>query len=74
MREHIKSLLTEAVPSVNFESDFLFAELDSLGIVTIIMILSKEYEISLGSTDVTPKNFKTLDAIVNLVQTKLSTK
>ncbi len=74
MREQIKSLLTEAVPSVNLESDFLFAELDSLGIVTIIMILSKEYELSLGPTDITPKNFKTLDSIVNLVQTKLSAK
>ena len=31
MKEKIKSLLEEALPLVNIDSDFLFAELDSLG-------------------------------------------
>lgn len=71
MKEHIYKLLSDALPAVNFESNFLFGELDSLGVVTIVMILSKEYNISIEYTDVTPKNFKSLDALVNLVQTKL---
>lgn len=71
MKEHIYKLLSDALPAVNFESNFLFGELDSLGVVTIVMILSKEYNISIEYTDVTPKNFKSLDALVNLVQMKL---
>ncbi len=74
MRQHIYDLLSEALPAVDFESDFLFSELDSLGIVTIIMILSKEYEIKLTSKDVTPRNFKSLDTIVKMVETKLELK
>ena len=33
MKQNILSLLSEALPAVDFESDFLFSELDSLGIV-----------------------------------------
>ena len=74
MRQHIYNLLSEALPAVDFESDFLFSELDSLGIVTIIMILSKEYDIRLTSKDVTPKNFRSLDTIVKMVETKIEQK
>ena len=34
MKEKIKSLLEEALPLVNIDSDFLFAELDSLGVAS----------------------------------------
>lgn len=71
MREKILSLLSEALPAVDFESDFLFSELDSLGIVTILVILSKEYDISLDATDVTPRNFRSIDTIVKMVESKL---
>lgn len=72
MKEHIYSLLSEALPAVDFDSDFLFTELDSIGVATIIMILSQEYNINLTVTDMTPKNLKTLDAIVKLVESKLN--
>lgn len=74
MRQHIYNQLSEALPAVDFESDFLFSELDSLGIVTIIMILSKEYDIRLTSKDVTPRNFRSLDTIVKMVETKIEQK
>ena len=35
------------------------------------MILSKEFDIELESRDATPKNFKTLDSLVALVENKL---
>lgn len=70
MKQHIYSLLSEALPAVDLESDFLFSELDSLGVVTILMILQREYDIPLNATDVTPKNFKTLDSIVAMVEAK----
>lgn len=71
MKQRIHALLSEALPTVDFESDFLFSELDSLNIVNILMILSDEFGITLDASDVTPKNFKTLDALVALVQSKL---
>ena len=70
-KECIRQLLEEALPFVDFDSDFLFSELDSLGVTTILMLLSEKYNIKLESTDATPKNFKTLDSIVNMVERKL---
>lgn len=71
MREHISNLLSEALPAVDFEADFLFGELDSLSIVTIFAILAKEYGVSFDALDVTPKNFKSLDSIVKMVESKM---
>ncbi len=74
MKEKIRQILEEALPLVDLNSDFLFNELDSLGITTILMLLSDEYKISLESSDVTPKNFRSLDSIVALVEKKLAEK
>lgn len=57
---------------VNLESDFLFSELDSLGVTTILMLLSEEYGIELEARDATPKNLKTIDSIVDMVKSKLA--
>ena len=70
MKEEIRTLLEEALPLVDFDSDFLFAELDSLGIATILMVLSDRYGIKLDHTDATPKNLKDLDHIVTMVERK----
>lgn len=59
---------------VDLESDFLFSELDSLGVTTILMLLSEEYGIELESKDATPKNLKTIDAIVKMVEEKVKMK
>lgn len=74
MREHIYNLLSEALPAVDFETDFLFGELDSLSIVTIFAILAKEYGVSFDALDVTPKNFKSLDSIVKMVESKMESR
>ena len=34
--------MEDALPLVDFDSDFLFSELDSLGVTTILMLLSDE--------------------------------
>ena len=70
MKEEIRKRLEEILPIVDFDSDFLFQELDSLGITTILMVLSEMSNIELGHSDVTPKNFKSLDSIVELVKRK----
>ena len=71
MKEKIKKMLEDALPLVDFDSDFLFSELDSLGVTTILMMLSDEFDIKLEATDATPKNLKTLDSIVAMVEQKL---
>lgn len=63
MKENIRKILEEALPLVDLDSDFLFNELDSLGITTILMLLSDEYQIKLESSDVTPRNFRNLDSL-----------
>jgi acyl carrier protein len=74
MKDKIRNILEDVLPLVDFDSDFLFSELDSLGITTILMTLSDEFGIKLESTDATPKNLKTLDSIVALVEKKLAEK
>ena len=68
MKENIRKILEEALPLVDLDSDFLFNELDSLGITTILMLLSDEYQIKLESSDVTPRNFRNLDSLVAMVE------
>lgn len=72
MKEKIRQMLEDALPLVDFDSNFLFSELDSLGVTTILMLLSDEFGIQLAASDATPKNLKTLDSIVSLVEKKLS--
>ena len=74
MKERIRQMLEDALPLVDFDSDFLFSELDSLGVTTILMMLSDEYGIKLDAADATPKNLRTLDCLVSLVESKLAEK
>ena len=59
---------------MDFDSEFLFSELDSLGVTTILMTLADEFGIRLEASDATPKNLKTLDSIVALVEKKIKEK
>lgn len=74
MKEEIRALLEDLLPLVDFDSDFLFAELNSLDVTTILMSLSDKYGIKLEAIDATPKNLKTLDNIVAMVERKLQEK
>ena len=71
MKEKIRTLLEDALPLVDFDSDFLFSELDSLGVTTILMVLSEEYNIRLEAADATPRNLKSLDSIVDMVKNNM---
>lgn len=74
MKQQIRTMLEEALPLVDFDSNFLFSELDSLGVTTILMMLSDKFAIKLEASDATPKNLKTLDSIVALVESKIKEK
>ena len=74
MKEKIRAILEEAAPLVDADSDFLFSELDSLGVTHILMSLSEEFGIELESSDATPRNLKNLDSIVAMVEMKMGNK
>ena len=71
MKEKILNLLVDTLPTVDWSSEFLFSEMDSLAVTTVLTVLSDEFSIRLDSEDATPKNFMTIDSIVHLVETKL---
>ena len=68
----IRAMLEEALPLVNLDSEYLFSELDSLGVTTILMLLSDKFDIKLDSSDVTPKNLRSLESLTALVEKKLA--
>ena len=70
--EEIKQLLSDILPAVDFGSDFLFAELDSLGIATILYVLSEKYHVPLDERDITPRNFKDVAALARMVNAKMT--
>ena len=71
MKARIRQLLEDVLPLVDFDSEFLFSELDSLGVTTILMTLADEFKVELDATDATPRNLKSLDSIVAMVERKL---
>ena len=74
MKEKIRLLLEDQLPLVDLDSETLYQELDSLGVTTILMTLSDEFGILLDSRDATPKNLRSLDSLVALVERKLAEK
>lgn len=70
--EEIKQLLSDVLPAVDFGSDFLFAELDSLGVATILYVLSQKYNVPLDEKDITPRNFKDVASLARMVNAKLT--
>ena len=74
MKEKIRHLLEDTLPLVDFDSEYLFSELDSLGVTTILMTLADEFHVELDATDATPRNLKSLDSIVEMVERKLAEK
>lgn len=74
MKDKIRILLEDQLPLVDLDSETLYQELDSLGVTTILMTLSDEFGILLDSRDATPKNLRSLDSLVSLVERKLAEK
>lgn len=70
--EEIKSLLSDVLLAVDFDADFLFSELDSLSVATILYVLADKYGVLLGAEDATPRNFKNIEAIARMVDSKRS--
>lgn len=71
MKEEIKALLSDVLPMVDFDAEYLFEQLDSITVLTILTVLAKKYSITLGVEDATPKNLISLDALVRMVDEKI---
>lgn len=72
LRARVRGILEEAVPLADIDSEFLFSELDSLGIMSILLALSGEFGLELSAVDATPRNLMNLDSVVAMVVKKLS--
>lgn len=70
MKEKIRNILEGALPLVDLDSQFLMAELDSLDVTTIMMLLADHFGIDVDATDATPANFKSLDTLAEMVRRK----
>ena len=74
MKQRVSELLEKELPLVDLDSDYLFSELDSLSITLILMVLSDEFGVEFDAKDATPKNLKSLDSIVKMIENKLASK
>lgn len=70
MKEKIRNILEGALPLVDLDSQFLMAELDSLDVTTIMMLLADSFGIEVDAADATPANFKSLDTLAEMVRRK----
>ena len=66
MKQKILTLLENELPTVDFASEFLFSEMDSLAVTTVLAVLSEEFKITLDSEDATPKNFMNIETCIDI--------
>ena len=71
MREKIIEILNEICPGNDFENETAIIDdgiIDSLDIVAVISELMEEFDVQLGIGHLTPENFNSVDAIVELIE------
>ena len=74
MKEKVLALLQDVCPGVDFENEKALIDdevLESLDIITIVSELMAEFDIELDVEDLLPENFNDLDAITELVESRL---
>lgn len=74
MKEQIIKIISDLVPYFeNDEESKLLDDgiLDSFDIVSLVMELNEEFDVEINVMDITEENFNTIDAICELVRTKL---
>ena len=71
MRKQIIEILTEICPGIDFENETALIDdglIDSLDIVAVVTELMEAFDVELGVDDLTPENFNSVDAIVELIE------
>jgi acyl carrier protein len=75
MREELLEILTDCCPDVDFEHETALIDdglLESLDIVTIVTDLTHRFGVEINVDDLLPENFNSVDAILELIRSKLS--
>ena len=70
MKEEILEILMGMHPEVDFETEDSLIDsrvLDSFDIVSLVVELTERFDIEIGPEELTPENFNSIDAIVELV-------
>ena len=71
MKKQIIEILSEICPGIDFETETALIDdgiIDSLDLVAVISELMEEFDVQLGVNDLTPENFNSVDAIVELIE------
>ena len=70
LKNNIYTILSNIKPEVDFDhcNNFVMeGHLDSFDIVTLVVALDEEFDISIEGTDITPTNFATIEGIISLL-------
>jgi acyl carrier protein len=74
MKERVLKVLEELRPDLDFEGQTKLIDdgvLDSFDIVTLVFELNEEFSINIAVEELVPDNFNSVDAMVELVNSKL---
>lgn len=73
MLEELLTILTEAVPGVDFELETALVDdeiLESLDIVTIVSEMKEAFDVEITVDDLVPQNFNSVEAMLTLIESK----
>ena len=68
LREEIKGMLETELPLIDFNTDHLYQQLDSLSTTYIIQLLTDKYGVRIELPQISPRNFSSVDSITELVE------
>ena len=71
MKKQIIEILSEICPGIDFETETALIDdglIDTLDIVAVVTELMEAFDVELGVDDLTPENFNSVDAIVELIE------
>ena len=75
MKDTVLQILLDIRPDVDFENEKLLIDekvLDSFDIISIISDLNEAFDIDINVDDLVPENFNTLEAIVDVVESRVN--
>lgn len=74
MKESVLEVLVDVCPDVDFENETAMIDdgiLQSFDIISILTSLMDRFDIFIDADDIEPENLNSLDAICNLVESKM---
>ena len=73
-QEKLLKILTETCPGVDFQQETALIDdgiLESLDIVTIVSEIMDEFEVELNVEDLLTENFNSLEAMLELIESRM---